>query len=231
MLIPNYQDFKIHDFRYSDGFEYFQAIKIGRNKKVERGIVVRNKARLVAQGHTQEEGINYKEVFDPVARIEAIRLFLACASFMGFMVYQMDVKSAFLYGTIGEEVYVGQLLGFKDPDHPDKVYKVVKALYGLHQALRACLDRKSTTGGCQFLGCRLISWQCKKQTVVATLSKETHKPKKPTRNVTEVPQPSDPMEHVANEAIHKELGDNLVRAATTASSLEAKEDSGNINKT
>nr|GFB84669.1 hypothetical protein [Tanacetum cinerariifolium] len=69
-----------------------------RNKKDERGIVVRNKARLVAQGHTQEEGIDYKEVFDPVARIEAIRLFLAYASFMGFMVYQMDVKSAFLYG-------------------------------------------------------------------------------------------------------------------------------------
>nr|GFA54567.1 putative ribonuclease H-like domain-containing protein [Tanacetum cinerariifolium] len=68
-----------------------------RNKKDERGIVVRNKARLIAQGHTQEEGIDYEEVFTPVARIEAIRLFLAYASFMGFMVYQMDVKSAFLY--------------------------------------------------------------------------------------------------------------------------------------
>nr|GEV10822.1 hypothetical protein [Tanacetum cinerariifolium] len=90
-----------------------------------------------AIGHTQEEGIDYKEVFAPVARIEAIRLFLAYASFMGFMVYQMDVKSAFLYGTIKEEVYVCQRLGFKDPDHPDKVYKVVKALYGLHQAPRA----------------------------------------------------------------------------------------------
>ncbi|GJT61203.1 putative ribonuclease H-like domain-containing protein [Tanacetum coccineum] len=249
----------------------------------------------------------------PKARIEAIRLFLAYASFMGFMVYQMDVKSTFLYGTIKEEVYVCQPLGFKDPDYPDKVYKVVKALYGLHQAPRAyldislykenhrnvvylskkqtcvcarvrdvdvysgdvasredgifisqdkyvaeilrkfgftyvrtaitpmdiekpllkesdgddvdvhlyrsmigslmyltssrpdimylkgqpklglwyprnspfdlvaysdsdyagaSLDRKSTTGGCQFLGCRLISWQCKKQTVVATSSTE-----------------------------------------------------------
>ncbi|GJV85256.1 putative ribonuclease H-like domain-containing protein [Tanacetum coccineum] len=76
-------------------------------------------------------------VFAPVARIEAIRLFLAYASFMGFLVYQMDVKSAFLYGTIEEEVYVTQPPGFKDPDHPDKVYKVVKALYGLHQAPRA----------------------------------------------------------------------------------------------
>nr|GEW34973.1 copia protein [Tanacetum cinerariifolium] len=88
-------------------------------------------------GHTQEEGIDYEEVFAPVGRIEAIRLFLAYASFMGFMVYQMDVKSAFLYGTIEKEVYVCQPLGFKDPDYPDKVYKVVKAVYGLLQAPRA----------------------------------------------------------------------------------------------
>ncbi|GKB07241.1 copia protein [Tanacetum coccineum] len=74
-----------------------------RNKKDERGIVVRNKARLVAQGYKQEEGIDYDEVFAPIAKIEAIRLFLAYASFMNFLVYQMDVKSAFLYGTIDEE--------------------------------------------------------------------------------------------------------------------------------
>ncbi|GKE65929.1 putative ribonuclease H-like domain-containing protein [Tanacetum coccineum] len=85
-----------------------------RNKRDQRGIVVRNKARLVAQGHRQEEGIDYDEVFAPVARIEAIRLFLAFASFMGFTVYQMDVKSAFLYGTIEEEVYVNQPPGFVD---------------------------------------------------------------------------------------------------------------------
>nr|GEX16564.1 hypothetical protein [Tanacetum cinerariifolium] len=85
-------------------------------------------------GHTQEEGIDYEEVFAPVARIESIRLFLAYASFMRFMVYQIDVKSAFFYGTIKEEVYVYQPPGFEDPDYPDKVYKVVKALYGLHQA-------------------------------------------------------------------------------------------------
>nr|GEX04248.1 hypothetical protein [Tanacetum cinerariifolium] len=83
-----------------------------KNKKDERGILIRNKARLVAQGHTQEEGIDYKEVFAPVLRIKAIRLFLAYASFMGFTVYQMDVKSAFLYGTIDEEVYVMQPPGF-----------------------------------------------------------------------------------------------------------------------
>nr|GEZ54118.1 copia protein [Tanacetum cinerariifolium] len=112
-----------------------------KNTKDERGIVIRNKAILVAQGHTQEEEINYEEVFPPVARIEAIGLFLAYVSFMGFMVYQMDIKSAFLYGTIEEEVFVCQPLGFKDPKHPDKVYKVVKALYGLHQAPRACQDK------------------------------------------------------------------------------------------
>nr|GEV33335.1 putative ribonuclease H-like domain-containing protein [Tanacetum cinerariifolium] len=115
-----------------------------RNKKDERGIVIRNKARLVAQGHTQEEGIDSEEVFAPVARIEAIRLFLAYASFMGFLVYQIDVKSAFLYGTIDEEVYMCQPPGFEDPDHPDKVYKVVKALYGLYQAPRAWYETLDT---------------------------------------------------------------------------------------
>nr|GEU56134.1 putative ribonuclease H-like domain-containing protein [Tanacetum cinerariifolium] len=254
-----------------------------RNKKDERGIVIRNKARLVAQGHTKEEGIDYEEVFALVARIEAIRLFLAYASFMGFMVYQMDVKSAFLYRTIKEEVYVCQPPGFEDPDYPDKndfqrgkidhnlftkkkkgdillvqVYvddiifsstnqelckafeKLMKDKFqmssmeeitfflGLQVKQKdnrifisqdkyvaeilkkfgltygkpastpidiekpllkdpdgedvdvhiysdyagASLDKKSTTGGCQFLGCRLISWQCKKQTVVATSSTE-----------------------------------------------------------
>ncbi|GJT62379.1 putative ribonuclease H-like domain-containing protein [Tanacetum coccineum] len=260
-----------------------------RNKKDERGIVIRNKARLVAQGHTQEDGIDYDEVFAPVARIEAIRIFMAYASYMGFTVYQMDVKSAFLYGQIKEEVYVCQPPGFEDPDHPDKVYKVVqqrkKGIFisqdkYVHEILRkfnytdvksastptdlekplvkdrdaddvdehlyrsmigslmyltasrpdimfavcacarfqvspktshllavkrifrylkgkpslglwyskdsplelvaytdsdyagATLDRKSTTGGCQFLGNRLISWQCKKQTVVATSTTE-----------------------------------------------------------
>nr|GEY77295.1 putative ribonuclease H-like domain-containing protein [Tanacetum cinerariifolium] len=182
-------------------------------RKMKEGLSSGCKARLVAQGHTQEEGIDYEEVFAPVARIEAISLFLAYASFMGFMVYQMDDKSAFLYGTIKEEVYVCQPPGFEDPDYSDKVYNVVKALYGLHQAPRAwkfdltygksastpidterpllkdpdvkrifrylkgklylglwypkdspfnlvayagaSLDRKSSTGGCQFLALRL----------------------------------------------------------------------------
>ncbi|GJT75240.1 putative ribonuclease H-like domain-containing protein [Tanacetum coccineum] len=115
-----------------------------RNKKDERGIIIRNKARLVAQGYTQEKGVDYDEVFAPVARIEAIRLFLAYASFMGFIMYQMDVKSAFLYGTIEEEVYVCQPPGFEDPQFPDKVYKVEKALYDLHQAPRAWCETFST---------------------------------------------------------------------------------------
>ncbi|GKA45527.1 putative ribonuclease H-like domain-containing protein [Tanacetum coccineum] len=115
-----------------------------RNKNDERGIVIRNKARLVAQGCTQKEGIDYDEVFAPVARIEAIRLFLAYASFKDFVVYQMDVKSVFLYGKIEEEVYVCQPPGFEDPDFLDRVYKVENALYGLHQALRAWYETLST---------------------------------------------------------------------------------------
>ncbi|GJW07010.1 putative ribonuclease H-like domain-containing protein [Tanacetum coccineum] len=115
-----------------------------RNKKDERGIVIKNKARLVAQGYTQEEGIDYDEVFAPVARIEAIRLFLAYASFKDFVVYQMDVKSAFLYGKIEEEVYVCQPPGFEDPDFPNRVYKVENILYGLHQAPRAWYETLST---------------------------------------------------------------------------------------
>ncbi|GJV65122.1 putative ribonuclease H-like domain-containing protein [Tanacetum coccineum] len=281
-----------------------------RNKKDKRGIVVRNKARLVAQGYTQEEGIDYDEVFAPVARIESIRLFLAYASFMGFIVYQMDVKSAFLYGTIEEEVFIddiifgstkkslyteyeslmhkkfqtssmGELTFFlglqvkqkddgifisqdkyvadilkkfdfssvktastpletnkaliKDEEAEDVDVYLYRSMIGslmylttsrpdimfavcacvrfqvtpktshLHAVKRifrylkgqpklglsyprdspidleafsdsdyagASLDRKSTTGGCQFLGKWLISWQCKKQTIVANLTTE-----------------------------------------------------------
>ncbi|GKA65899.1 retrovirus-related pol polyprotein from transposon TNT 1-94 [Tanacetum coccineum] len=115
-----------------------------RNKKDENGTVIKNKARLVAQGYIQKEGIDYDEVFTLVARIEAIRLFLAYASFKDFVVYQMNVKSAFLYGKIKEEVYVCQPPGFEDPDFPDRLYKVEKALYGLHQAHRVWYETLST---------------------------------------------------------------------------------------
>ncbi|GKB19680.1 putative ribonuclease H-like domain-containing protein [Tanacetum coccineum] len=117
---------------------------IYKNKKDERGIVVRNKARLVTLGYTQEDGIDDDEVFAPVARIEAIRLFLAYASFKDFVVYQMNVKSAFLYGKIEEGVYVCQPPGFEDLEFPDRVYKVEKALSGLHQAPKAWYKTLST---------------------------------------------------------------------------------------
>ncbi|GJZ61518.1 ribonuclease H-like domain-containing protein, partial [Tanacetum coccineum] len=103
-----------------------------------------NKARWLHKGYTQEEGIDYDEVFALVARINAIRLFLAYASFMGLIVYQMDVKSVFLYGTIEEEVYMCQPHGFEDPQFPNKLYKVEKALYGLHQDTRAWYETLST---------------------------------------------------------------------------------------
>nr|GEW48084.1 ribonuclease H-like domain-containing protein [Tanacetum cinerariifolium] len=232
---------KVHKNSKAHALKAIGTKWVYRNKKDERGVVVRNKAHLVAQGNRQEEGIDYDEVFVPVARIESIRIFLAFASYMGFIVYQIDMKSAFLNGTIDEEVYVTQPPGFVDPKFSNKVYKVVKALYGLHQAPRACVKtastpietqkplvkdeeaadvdvhiyrsiigslmyltasrpeiifvvctcsrsqvtpktshlqavkrifRKSTTGGCQFLGRRLISWQCKKQTIVATSTTE-----------------------------------------------------------
>nr|GEZ59441.1 retrovirus-related Pol polyprotein from transposon TNT 1-94 [Tanacetum cinerariifolium] len=100
-----------------------------RNKEDERVIVIKNKARLVAQVYTQEEWIDYDEVFSPIAIIEAIRLFLAYASFKDFVVYQMDVKSVFLYGKIEEEVYVCQPPRFEDPDFHDRVYNVEIALH------------------------------------------------------------------------------------------------------
>ncbi|KAI3703962.1 hypothetical protein L1987_74161 [Smallanthus sonchifolius] len=114
-----------------------------RNKKDEGGIVVRNKARLVVQGFYQEEGIDFEEVFAPVARLEAIKMFLAYAAYMDFTVHQMDIKSTFLYGKVQEEVYVKQPPGFIDPNFPDRVYKLDKALYGLHQAARAWYETLS----------------------------------------------------------------------------------------
>ncbi|KAJ9558844.1 hypothetical protein OSB04_013458 [Centaurea solstitialis] len=116
---------------------------IFKNKKDEDNIVVRNKARLVAKGYRQQEGIDYNETFAPVARIEAIRMFLAYAAHKDFTVYQMDVKTTFLNGILKEEVYVSQPEGFVDQDHPDHVYILDKALYGLKQAPRAWYDSLS----------------------------------------------------------------------------------------
>ena len=108
-----------------------------RNKMNEQGVITRNKARLVAKGYNQEEGIDYDETYAPVARLEAIRMLLAFASFMNFKLYQMDVKSAFLNGFIEEEVYVEQPPGFENFEFSNHVFKLSKALYGLKQALRA----------------------------------------------------------------------------------------------
>nr|AAX96236.1 retrotransposon protein, putative, Ty1-copia sub-class [Oryza sativa Japonica Group]ABA92692.1 retrotransposon protein, putative, Ty1-copia subclass [Oryza sativa Japonica Group] len=112
-----------------------------KNKQNEDGLIVRNKARLVAQGFTQVEGLDFDETFAPVARIEAIRLLFAFAASKGFKLYQMGVKSAFLNGFIQEEVYVKQPPGFENPDFPNHVFKLSKALYGLKQAPRAWYDR------------------------------------------------------------------------------------------
>jgi hypothetical protein len=103
--------------------------------------VVRNKARLVAQGFCQKEGIDFEETFAPVARLESIRILLAFAASKGFKLFQMDVKSAFLNGFIEEEVYVKQPSGFENPKYPNRVFKLHKALYGLKQAPRAWYDR------------------------------------------------------------------------------------------
>ncbi|GJU36330.1 retrovirus-related pol polyprotein from transposon TNT 1-94 [Tanacetum coccineum] len=165
------------------------------------------KTTSLAKGYAQEEGIDFKESFAPVARLEAVRIFVAYVAHKSFPIYQMDVKMAFLNGPLKEEVYVAQPDGFIDPDHPEKVYRLRKALYGLKQAPRAwifrylrgtinmglwypkgsgfdlttfsdadhavCVDtRKSTSGGIQFLGDKLVSWMLKKQDYTAMSSAE-----------------------------------------------------------
>ncbi|GJU66236.1 retrovirus-related pol polyprotein from transposon TNT 1-94 [Tanacetum coccineum] len=129
----------------------------------ELGGILKNKARLVAFGYHQKEGIDFEESFAPVARLEAIRIFLTFVAHMNMVVYQMDVKTAFLNGNLKEEVYVSQLDGFVDLDNPNHVYKLKKALYGLKQAPRACM---------QFLGDKLVSWSLKRQKSAAISSTE-----------------------------------------------------------
>ncbi|GKA00810.1 retrovirus-related pol polyprotein from transposon TNT 1-94 [Tanacetum coccineum] len=115
-----------------------------KNKKDEHVTTTKNKARLVAQGYSQEEGIDYDETFAPVARMEAIRIFLAFTTYMNLKVYQMDVKSVFLNGKLKEEVYVKQTPGFESSKFPDYVCKLDKALYGLKQAPKAWYETLST---------------------------------------------------------------------------------------
>ncbi|GKC43297.1 retrovirus-related pol polyprotein from transposon TNT 1-94 [Tanacetum coccineum] len=154
------------------------------NKKDEDNTVIRNKARLVAMRYRQEEGIDFEEYFVPVARLEAVRIFIAYAAHKSFIIYQMDVKTTFLNSTLKEEVYVSQPDGFVDPDYQERFYNLRKALYG-HKHTRAwydvtskflifkgfikgCLDTcKSTSGGMQFLGDKLVSLSSKKQDFTA----------------------------------------------------------------
>ena len=117
---------------------------IFKNKSDEHNTVIRNKSRLVAQGYTQVEGVDFDETFASVARLESIRILLAIASHLNFKLYQMDVKSAFLDGMLQEEVYVAQPKDFVDPHRPDDVYKLKRALYVLKQASRAWYDGLTT---------------------------------------------------------------------------------------
>nr|GEV00091.1 retrovirus-related Pol polyprotein from transposon TNT 1-94 [Tanacetum cinerariifolium] len=122
-----------------DGIKPLTLKLLFKNKHDEENTVIRNKTCLVVRGYRQEEGIDFEESFFLVARIEAIRIFLAYATHKGFAVYQMDVKTAFPHGSLKEDMYVCQPEGFIDSDHPSHVYKLKKALYGLKQASRACV--------------------------------------------------------------------------------------------
>ena len=115
--------------------------RVFRNKLYENGIIVRNKAKLVAKGYNQEESIDFNETYAPIARLEAIRMLLAYACYKGFKLYQMDVKSAFLNGFIMEEVYIKQPLSFENHFYHNLVFKLNKSLYKLKQAPRAWYER------------------------------------------------------------------------------------------
>nr|GEW23258.1 hypothetical protein [Tanacetum cinerariifolium] len=121
----------------------FALTWLWKNKRDEENTVTQNNSRLVAKGYAQKEGVDFEESFAPVARFEAVRLFIAYVAHKSFTIYQMDMKTSFLYGPLKEEVYVNQPDGFVDPYHPDKVYRLKKDLYGLKQAPRAWYDELS----------------------------------------------------------------------------------------
>ncbi|GJZ40498.1 ribonuclease H-like domain-containing protein [Tanacetum coccineum] len=120
---------------------FFERLLVRWSRNLTRSAVIRNKSRLVAKGYKQEEGIDFEESFAPVARLEAVRMFIAFVAHKNITIFQMDIKTAFLNGSLKEEVYVNQPDGFVDPDFPDHVYRLKKALYGLKQAPRAWHDK------------------------------------------------------------------------------------------
>nr|GEU38917.1 Gag-Pol polyprotein [Tanacetum cinerariifolium] len=127
-----------------DGNNIITVKWLWKNKSDAENIVIRNKFRLVVKGYKHEEGINFEESFAPVARLEAVRMFVAFAAHKNITIFQMDVKNAFLNGLLKKEVYVSQPNGFVDPYFPDHVYRLKKALYGLKQAPRACQSQYTT---------------------------------------------------------------------------------------
>ncbi|GKC68123.1 retrovirus-related pol polyprotein from transposon TNT 1-94 [Tanacetum coccineum] len=142
--IPDLFDLKLWELVPYPIYVMVIALKwIYKVKLDEYGDVLKNKARLVAKGYRQEEGIDFEESFAPVARIEAIRIFIANAATKNMIIYQMDVKTAFLNGDLQEEVFVSQPEGFEDQENPTHVYRLKKALYGLKQAPRAWYDTLS----------------------------------------------------------------------------------------
>nr|GEX23881.1 putative ribonuclease H-like domain-containing protein [Tanacetum cinerariifolium] len=215
-------------------FNHPKAQMIGDpiNKKDKRGIVVRNKTKLVAQGHKQEEGIDYNEVFAPVARVKVIRLFLAFASNMNFHVYQMDVKSVFLYGTIKEEmmdygynfmqikIHVDNesvICVIKNPVYHSKTKHIEIRHYFIRDSYEKRLietDKIHTDNNVADLLAKAFDIS-RFNFLVASIEVET------LRYLSLVV----PLKKVGDEAVHKELGDRMERAATTASSLEADQDS------
>ncbi|GJU03250.1 retrovirus-related pol polyprotein from transposon TNT 1-94 [Tanacetum coccineum] len=150
-LVHNHMDMTIIGTKY-----------VYRNKLDKNGIVTRNKARLVAQGYNQQEGIDYDETYAPVARLESIRILLAYACTLDFKLFQMDVKSDFLKGFINEEVYVAQPPGFIDFTKSNHVYRLKKALYGLKQALKAWSTNKQLEDGIFFNQSKYIKEMLKK---------------------------------------------------------------------
>ena len=141
---------EVHQFVWNDVWELVPRPKgvnvigtkwIFKNKSDEHGTVLRNKSRLITQGYTQVEGVDFDKTFAPVTRLESIRILLTIFSHLNFKLYQMDVKSDFLNGMLQEEVYVEQPKGFVNPHRSDDVYKLKRALYGLKQAPRAWYDR------------------------------------------------------------------------------------------